>query len=279
MTGGRQAVAHLMRVPEVRVGLPILIVVLFAALIGPHVVAYDPYATDPRNKLAPPSAQHWFGTDQLGRDVFTRVIVGTRISLVAAGTVVVLAGVIGVVLGVISGFYGGWPDMVIMRVTDMFVGFPALILAVAVAAAIGPSLTNAMIAVSAVWWPGVARLTRGQVLAAKPLPYVESARALGASDLRLMVRHILPQCLVPVLIKVTTDLGFAILFVAGLGFLGLGAQPPQAEWGTMVAEARSYIFGYWWYATFPGLALVVAVVSFNLLGDALQVLVDPSLGD
>jgi peptide/nickel transport system permease protein len=268
-----------MRVPEVRIGLPILIVVLLAALIGPHVVAHDPYATDPRNKLAPPSAQHWFGTDQLGRDVFTRVIVGTRISLVAAGTVVVLAGVIGVVLGVISGFYGGWPDMVIMRITDMFVGFPALILAVAVAAAIGPSLTNAMIAVSAVWWPGFARLTRGQVLAAKPLPYVESARALGASDLRLMVRHILPQCLVPVLIKVTTDLGFAILFVAGLGFLGLGARPPQAEWGTMVAEARSYVFGYWWYATFPGLALVVAVVSFNLLGDALQVLVDPSLGD
>jgi peptide/nickel transport system permease protein len=258
----------------------VLLGVLVAlAALGPVLVPHDPMEISFTDKLQRPSAQHWFGTDEAGRDILSRVIIGARISLVAALVVIVLATAIGVPVGLTSGYLGGWLDHVAMRITDMFVGFPALILAIAVAAAIGPGLTHGMVAVSVVWWPGYARLMRGEVLALRSRLYVEAARALGVSDARIIFRHVLPNTLTPLIVKMTSDVGYAILYIASLGFIGLGAPPPLPEWGTMIADSRSYLLGYWWYPTFPGIALSLAVIAFNLSGDALQAAVNPAMSD
>ncbi len=259
--------------------MTLLVGIIAVAVIGPSVVPYDPLEISFTDKLQAPSAVHWFGTDEAGRDIFSRVIAGTRISLLAAMVVIALATAIGVPVGLMSGYLNGWIDHVAMRITDMFVGFPALILAIAVAAAIGPGLTHGMVAVSVVWWPGYARLMRGEVLALRSRPYVEAARALGIPDWRIVIRHILPNALTPLIVKMTSDVGYAILYIASLGFIGLGAPPPIPEWGTMIADSRSYLLGYWWYPTFPGVALSLAVVAFNLAGDALQAAVNPTLLD
>lgn len=272
-------VRRLAQSPEGLVGVGLLVIMLVLAVFGSRIVPYDPLEISFTDKLQRPSVQHWFGTDEAGRDVFSRVIVGTRISLVAALVVILLATAIGVPVGLMSGYLGGWTDHVAMRITDMFVGFPALILAIAVAAAIGPGLTHGMIAVSVVWWPGYARLMRGEVLALRSRLYVEAARALGVTDARIVFRHILPNTLTPLIVKMTSDVGYAILYIASLGFIGLGAPPPMPEWGTMIADARSYLLGYWWYPTFPGVALSLAVIAFNLSGDALQAAVNPAMAD
>jgi peptide/nickel transport system permease protein len=251
--------------------------VVLAAVAGPWLVPYDPTATSHAHRLEPPSRSHWFGTDEMGRDIFSRVVAGARPSLGSSLLVIVLAGAGGSLLGLIAGYFGGRVDLVMMRLTDMFVGFPALILAIAVAAALGPGLTNGMIAVAVVWWPGYARLARGQVLSVKTRLFVEAAQALGSPDWRTMLRHVLPNAVSPLLVKVTTDVGAVIMYIASLGFIGLGAQPPSPEWGTMIADARTYLIGYWWFPTFPGLALMLAVIGFNLFGDALQAAFDVSL--
>ena len=213
----------------------------------------------------------------MGRDVLSRVMSGAKVSLIAAVVVIGLAALVGIPLGLISGYRGGNTDSVIMRVTDIFLGFPAMLLALAVAAALGSGLFKAMVASSLVWWPGYARLARGQVLALKALPLVESARAVGVPDRKVLFRHILGNMTSPLIIKFTMDIGYAILFVSGLGFLGLGAQAPIPEWGTMVADGRTYILNQWWCAGFPGMAITLAIVCFNLLGDALEVVLDPTL--
>jgi peptide/nickel transport system permease protein len=260
----------LVRFPFLAVMLTLLGLFVGTLTFGPMVYGPSPTKPNIRATFHAPSPTHPLGTDGLGRDIMARVLHGGRLSLLAGMGVVVLGGVLGTLVGFLGGYYGGRVDFVLMRVTDLFLGFPALILAIALAAALGAGLAQGVVAASLVWWPGFARLVRGQVIATKHLQYVEAARALGGNDLRLMVRHILPACMGEITIKATLDVGLAVLFVASLGFLGLGAQPPAAEWGMMIAEARPYVLDYWWTGFFPGVGIGLTVILFNLLGDALQ---------
>jgi len=225
----------------------------------------------------PPSVQHPFGTDEVGRDLFSRVIYGTRISL-QIGTIVIGIGAgIGVPLGLIAGFFGGWIEQLIMRVTDIFLAVPGILLAIAIVSVLGPGITNAMIALSLVWWQGYVRLVYGKVKAIREESYVEAGRAIGLSPWRIMFRHVLPNCLSPLLVKASMDMGMAILHAAGLGFIGIGAQPPLPEWGAIISEGRRYLSVAWWHATFPGLAIWLTVLGFNFLGDALRDALDPKM--
>ena len=225
--------------------------------------------------LRAPSAGHWFGTDQVGRDILSKVIYGTRVSPVIAVIVLVIACGIGVPLGVAAGFLGGWVDELIMRVTDVFLAFPPLLLALALAAVLPASLTSLTIAIAAVWWPWYVRLLRGQAASVAGRPYVEACRALGVSRLRIIFRHVLPNSITPLLVQVSLDVGGVILTASALSFLGLGAQDPTPDWGLMVAEGQSYFTPDWWLVTFPGLAILVTAFAFNLLGDGLRDLLDP----
>lgn len=277
LDAARDVLRQLWQTAGGKIGLLLLAILLFGALIGPYVVPYDTVHVQIRERFRPPSAEHWFGTDEVGRDIFSRVVAGTRISLMAAAVVIGLAALIGIPVGLVAGYYGGWLDLVIMRITDMFLGFPALLLAIAVAAALGPGLLKGMIASAFVWWPGYARLARGQALVIKEQTFVEAARSAGAGNGRILFNHILRNTVNQFVIKITADIGYAIIFIAGLGFLGLGAQPPQPEWGTMIANGRDYVLDQWWYATFPGLAISISVICFNFLGDALQYVFDPTM--
>ncbi len=250
---------------------------LFLALFSPSIVPADPLAMDPANRLAPPSADHWFGTDNGGRDVYSRVAVGAQYSLIASLAILFIASTVGSLIGLVSGYFGGLVDEFLMRVTDMFLAFPALVLAMGAAAALGPSLLNAVLAIALVWWPWYARLVRGQTLAIKNEVFVEAARAIGASGPRIAVKHILRNCWSPIIVQMSLDLGYAVLTLAGLSFIGLGAQPPTPEWGTMVSLGRDYFLEQWWIVTFPGLAIFMAVMAFNLLGDGLQESLAPEM--
>ena len=255
------------------VGLVLVIFVILVALVSPLVVPFSEDAegnTRMRDKLLAPNNTYYFGTDDVGRDVFSRTIIATQTSLAMGLAVLVIAILIGVPLGAISGFLGGWVDEVIMRITDIFLTVPALVLAMAMGVSLGPGLTNAMIAISLVWWPGYARLTRGQVLSLREQEFIESARALGAGSGHTILRHILPNVLSPVIIKASMDMGFAILVAAGLGYIGVGVQPPRPEWGVMISEGRGLVRQAWWISTFPGLAMFITVMGFNLLGDGLR---------
>jgi peptide/nickel transport system permease protein len=259
-------------------GLIIVVFLVLVAAIGPFFVPYPKDATGAvhiADKLLPPSADHWFGTDQVGRDIFSRLIVGARISLLAGVTVIILAVLIGTVLGALAGFFGGWADTLIMRVTDVFLTVPDLILAMAFAAALGPGLMNVMIAVSLVWWPGYCRLVRANVITLRHEQYAEAAQSLGSSQVRILYRHILPNALPSILVKASMDVGFAVLTTAALGFIGLGTQPPTPDWGQMVSEGRKYLRDAWWYSTFPGLAILFTVLATNLLGDGIRDVLDP----
>jgi peptide/nickel transport system permease protein len=249
---------------------------LAVAILAPVLVPYDPLAQDLSARLEAPSGRHLFGADDLGRDVLSRVLYGARISLPMGGFVVLLTGLIGVSIGAVSGYLGGTVDDILMRVCDAVLAFPSLILAMAITAALGPSLNNAMLAIVAVLWPEYARITRGQVLAVKELEYVTAARAMGAPARRILWRHVLPNCLAPLIVKASLDVGNAILIAAGLSFIGLGAVPPTPEWGAMVSLGRQKFYE-WWVATFPGLAILSVVMGFNFLGDGLQDLLDPRL--
>jgi len=247
------------------------------AVFAPLLAPYDPLAQALGSRLEPPSPEHWLGTDQLGRDIASRLLYGARISLVIGGVVVTLAGVFGTFVGLIAGYAGGLVDEALMRVTEVFLAFPPLILAMAIAGALGPSLVNAIIAIAAVTWAIYARVTRGQLLSLRRREFVEAARAIGASPTRILVRHLLPNALAPLLIQASFDMGSAIISAAGLSFIGFGAQPPTPEWGVMISEGRNFISTQPWLSLFPGLAILFAVGAFNLLGDGLRDLFDPRL--
>jgi len=267
----------LRRSPLAVIGISMVTIFASIALLGPYLAPYDPYQLDLSVRFSPPSANHWFGTDGEGRDIFSRVVFGSRYSLVAGLVPVISAVILGVILGAIAGFKGGKIEDLLMRITDMFLAFPSTILAMAIAAGLGPSLENAMIAMIAVWWPSYARLVRGSVLSIKETEYVEAARATGETDINLIFRYVLPNALSPIIVMATLDIGGAILTAAGLSFIGLGAQPPTPEWGAMVNSARIYAIEYWWLPTFPGLAILAVVLGFNLFGDGLRDALDPRL--
>jgi peptide/nickel transport system permease protein len=259
-------------------GLVIVIGFVLVAAIGPWIV---PYPEDARGavhldrKLRPPSAAHWFGTDEVGNDVYTRVVLGARVSLQIGLIITVVAALLGVPLGIVAGHVGGRVGEIIMRVTDVFLSVPALVLALAVVGALGPGIVNAMIALSLVWWPGYVRLVQGKTLALGQEAFVEAARAGGAGRLRIVLVHLLPNCVSPIVVKASMDMGAAILAAASLGFIGLGAQPPHPEWGAMISHGRNYLPTWWWYSAFPGLAIYLTVLGFNLVGDGLRDLLDP----
>ena len=261
---------RLMSNPLTVVGLVLLGVFLVLAVFAPLIAPYDPNRFDGASKFLAPSASHPFGTDDAGRDVLSRVIYGTRYSLTAAVAILAFAAAVGTAVGLIAGYVGGWVDEVLMRVTDMFLAFPALVLALAAAAALGPSLFNAALAVGIVWWPWYARLVRGQVMALKNEPFVSAARVIGARPGRIMVKHVLRNCTTPIIVQMSLDVGYAILTLASLSFVGLGAQPPTPEWGSMVSVGRDFYLTQWWFATFPGLAIFAVVMAANLVGDGLQ---------
>ncbi len=263
-------------------GLAIVVVFLVVAAIGPWIVPFPEDATGAVHldiKLQPPDGTHWFGTDEVGNDVFTRVVLGTRVTLQIACIVTGVAMLIGVPLGMIAGLVGGWVQEVIMRVTDVFLSVPGLVLAIAIVGALGPGIVNAMLALSLVWWPGYVRLVQAKTLALKNEIYVQAAYSIGASKLRIVFIHILPNCTSPIIVKASMDMGMAILGAASLGFLGLGAQPPFPEWGAMISIARTYLPDWWWYSFFPGLAISLTVLGFNLLGDGLRDILDPKHRD
>ena len=274
----RRAFLRFRQSPLSMVGLVIVIFLILVAAIGPYLVPYPKDATGAvhiADKLLPPSREHWMGTDQVGRDIFSRLVVGARVSLLAGITVIVLAVLIGTILGALAGYFGGWADTVIMRVTDVFLTVPDLILAMAFAAALGPGLMNVMIAVSLVWWPGYCRLVRANVISLRHEQYAEAAESLGSSKVRILYRHILPNALPSILVKASMDVGFAVLTTAALGFIGLGTQPPTPDWGQMVSEGRKYLRDAWWYSTFPGMAILLTVLATNLLGDGIRDVLDP----
>ena len=270
---------HLLRrSPSSLGGLLIVALFLFLAAFGPWIAPYPEDAAGAVNMarmLQPPSAAHWFGTDEMGNDVLSRVIIGTRVSLQIGLIITIGSALIGVPLGIAAGYLGGWVREVIMRVTDLFLSVPGIILAVAIVAALGPGIVNAMIALTLVWWPGYVRLMESKTLSLKSEPFVEAARALGAGTPRILFRYLLPACVSPLIVKASMDMGAAILAAAGLGFIGLGARAPMPEWGAMLSVARGYLPEWWWYAAFPGLAIYLSVLGFNLLGDGLRDMLDP----
>ena len=255
------------------------LIALFAAcaLLAPLLAPYDPLLQDLGSRLRPPSSLHWLGTDSLGRDIASRILYGARISLIVGVVVVTAAGIVGTAIGLVAGYAGGLVDEALMRLTEVFLAFPALILAMAIAGALGPSLTNAIIAIAAVTWAVYARLVRGQILSLRQREFVEAARAIGASRTRVILRHLLPNAVAPLMIQASFDLGSSIIAAAGLSFIGFGAQPPTPEWGVMISEGRNYISTQPWLSLFPGLAILLAVGSFNLLGDGLRDAFDPRL--
>ena len=259
-------------------GALVLLALAVIALFPGAVTRHDPYRIDADLRLAPPSLAHPFGTDELGRDVWSRVAHGTRLSLGVALLVVIASGTTGTAIGLAAGYGSGpWSELV-MRVADIFIAFPALIMAMGITAFLGPGLGNAMLAVMLIWWPQYTRLARAQVLGEKVKPYVEAAHALGLPAMTILWRHILPNSWVPLLIKATMDVGLALLLTASLSFLGLGAKPPTPELGALVTQGREHLLNAWWYSTFPGLAIFLAVFACNLLGDGLRDALDPALG-
>lgn len=259
--------------------LGFILMMILAAIFAPYLTPYPAEGLgEPNlvNKFLPPSLAHPFGTDSLGRDMLARILFGARTSLAIGLLVVAVAVLIGLPLGAVAGFFGGWLDEAIMRMTDIFLAFPPLLLAIAIAAALGPSFTNAMLAIALTWWPWYTRIVRGQAWSIRERHFVEAARSMGVTDLTIIRRHILPNVFGPVLVQGTLDLGAAILTAAGLSFIGLGPQPPTADWGIMINEGRLYILaGRWWIATFAGLAIFLTTLAFNLLGDSVRDISDP----
>jgi peptide/nickel transport system permease protein len=259
-------------------GAVIVVLIVLMAVLAQWIAPYPAdagTATDPVNSLLPPSWSHPFGTDQVGRDVLSRVIFGARTSLRIAVESLVIAALIGIPLGVVAGYVGGWVDDVIMRVTDVFLAFPALLLALALVAVINPSVGNASIAIAVTWWPWYTRLIRAQASAVASTGYVAAARALGVSGWRIVLRHVLPNSVAPVTVQLSLDFGGVILTAAALSFLGLGAQDPTPEWGLMVSQGQSLFATNWWVVTFPGIAILLTALAFNLLGDGLRTVLDP----
>ncbi|MDU4941193.1 MAG: D,D-dipeptide ABC transporter permease [Mixta calida] len=275
---GGKAFWLLKQSPLTLIGGAIMALMLLMMLFSPWLTPLDPNAVDLAARLQPPSSAHWFGTDEVGRDLFSRVLIGSQQSMAAGLAVVIVAGGIGSLLGCFSGVLGGWADAVIMRVMDIMLSIPSLVLTMALAAALGPSLFNAMLAIAIVRIPFYVRLARGQTLVVRQFAYVQAARTFGATRWHLIVWHVLRNAMPPLVVQASLDIGTAILMAATLGFIGLGAQQPTAEWGAMVANGRNYVLDQWWYCAFPGAAILITAVGFNLFGDGLRDLLDPKSG-
>jgi peptide/nickel transport system permease protein len=257
------------------IGGSILILLILSAIFAPLLSSYNAIDVNMSGRLLPPSASHWFGTDEVGRDIFTRIVYGARLSLGMGISVVVIAGIIGTCIGAFAGYIGGRFGQIIMRFMDIILAFPTLVLAMALTASLGPSLFNAMLAIAIVKIPVYVRLARSETLVVKEKLFVKATVTFGLSWFWIISRHIIPNVITPIIIQVTIDLGDAILLIATLGFLGLGAQPPTPEWGSMINTGWKYFLDQWWYPTFPGLAIFLATLSFNLLGDGLRDMLDP----
>jgi peptide/nickel transport system permease protein len=256
-------------------GTGIIAGLLLVAALAPLLAAKNPYEQILADRLFPPSGTHLFGTDGLGRDIASRVVYGARVSLTIAFLVAAISTPIGMLIGILSGYVGGVVDEILMRLADIFLAFPRLILAIAFAAALGPGVENAIIAIAVAHWPSYARLARAETLNVKNNDYIQAMRVLGAGKLRIMAGHVAPMCLSSIIVRMSLDMGTIILTAAGLGFLGLGAQPPMPEWGLMVADGRQFLVDQWWVSTLPGLAILVVVMGFNLLGDGIRDVLDP----
>jgi peptide/nickel transport system permease protein len=270
-----QVATGLRRNKLLAIGGAMALAIVLIGLLAPVIASHPPDAAEPTRTLLPPSGVHWFGTDQLGRDVFSRVVFGARVSPVIALLVLVIACAVGIPLGIAAGYFGGAIDDVIMRITDVFLAFPALLLALAIAAVLPPSLGSVTFAVAVTWWPWYTRLIRGQAASVAGRPYVEGARAAGVSHARILFRHVLPNSVTPLIVQVSLDVSAVILTVSALSFLGLGAQDPTPDWGLMVNQGQQYFQTQWWLVTFPGLAILFTAVAFNLLGDGLRDVLDP----
>ncbi len=261
-------------------GLAIVLGLVLVAALAPWAAPYAPNVGDlMTTRLLPPSAAHWLGTDDQGRDILSRILHGSRITLFVVTLVALLAAPIGLLVGTVAGYFGGYIDAVLMRVTDIFLAFPRLILALAFVAALGPGIENAVLAIAITSWPAYARIARAETLTIRHADFIAAAQLLGASRWRIVWRHIMPLCLPSVIVRVTLDMAGIILTAAGLGFLGLGAQPPSPEWGAMIAAGRQYVLDQWWVAAGPGLAIFIVSLGFNLLGDGLRDALDPKAGE
>jgi peptide/nickel transport system permease protein len=252
------------------VPMVLAIILLGVAIFGRWLTPYNPLGINLDVKFLSPRVNHWLGTDYLGRDVLSRVIAGTGLALRSAAVILVSASIFGVMIGLISGYFGGVVDEIFMRLSDILIAFPGLVLAIAIAAALGPNLTNAMIAIAVVWWPPYARLVRGQVLSIREQDFITAAHCLGTSNVSIIFRHIFPNVIVPFIIQVTADVGPALVTTSSLSFIGMGAQPPTPEWGSMVSDGRQYLLDYWWMATFPGAAIFITVLIYNGVGESLR---------
>ncbi|ACI57112.1 peptide/nickel transport system permease protein [Rhizobium leguminosarum] len=259
------------------VGLLIIIALLFIAAFANLIATHDPVVGDLRNaRLLPPgTAEYLLGTDDQGRDIFSRLIYGSRLTLLVIVLVAVISAPIGLIVGTVSGYAGGWVDATLMRITDIFLAFPKLVLALAFVAALGPGIQNAIIAIAITSWPPYARIARAETLTVRRSDYISAVKLMGASPLRIIVRHVMPLCISSLIVRVTLDMAGIILTAAGLGFLGLGAQPPLPEWGAMIASGRRFILDQWWVAAMPGIAILIVSLGFNLLGDGLRDALDP----
>lgn len=271
----RRATRTLTRNRLVVAGLVMVVALILIAALAGLIAPYDPIANNVRAALQPPSSYYYFGTDRFGRDVFSRVVYGSRLSLMVALVSVTVSAIVGVTLGLVSGYYRGWIDNLIGRVMDVFFSFPALLLAIGIAAMLGPGLNNAIIAIAVVYSPVFGRVVRGPVLVERGKEYVEAARVIGASSPRVLLRHVFPNVLSPLIVQATITLSQAILVEAYLSFLGLGTQPPFPSWGTMLQEGRSFLETAPWMSIFPGLAIMLTVLAFNLLGDGIRDVLDP----
>ncbi len=263
------------RNPMAVAGFVIVALLVFVAVLAPVLAPGSPFEQDLTRRLQPPSAESWFGTDELGRDIYARVVHGSRITLYMVVLVAIIVAPLGLLVGTVAGYLGGWIDEVLMRVTDIFLAFPRLVLALAFVAAIGAGIENAVIAIAITTWPPYARVARAETLTLRNSDFISAVRLQGASSLRIILRHVTPLCVSSLIVRLTLDMAGIILTAAGLGFLGLGAQPPQPEWGAMIAKGRDYVLDQWWVAAMPGIAIFVASLGFNLLGDGLRDVLDP----
>lgn len=257
------------------VGLLIILALILMAIFAPVLTSYSPIAQNMAQRLLPPSAQHWLGTDNFGRDLFSRIVYGARTTIYIVSLVAVIVAPIGLLVGMIAGYFGGWVDEALMRVTDIFLSFPGLVLALGFAAALGPGITNAIIAISLTAWPPIARLARAETLSIRKTDYIAAVRLQGATPFSIIIRHVLPMCIPSVIVRVTLNMAGVILTAAGLGFLGLGAQPPDPEWGAMAAAGREFMIDSPWVIAAPGIAIAIISLGFNLFGDALRDVLDP----
>lgn len=264
--------------PAALFGLGIIVLLVACAAFAPLLATHDIYEQNLAARLLPPSAQHWMGTDELGRDIYSRLIYGSRITLYITTITAVIVTPIGLIVGTTAGYLGGWVDTILMRIVDVFLAFPSLVLALAFVAALGPGLDNAIIAISMAAWPPIARLARAETLTIRSSDYIAAVRLQGASRLRIILNHVMPMCIPSVVVRVTLNMAAIILTAAGLGFLGLGAQPPSPEWGTMLSTGRQFVLTNWWIAAMPGCAILIVSLAFNLLGDGLRDTLDPRHG-